>query len=198
MISVVLPSNKVKETLLLHLEYLLQLKCTYKYSKQLLSTHFKTTFVMHTYISKLHAFKWITCTFSTYEIDYFLIYVYWIYITFIIFIYRTNSRMAWLLDCTSAVSIFQILEITLAYPQLLPQLVLTYTSLTVKILYYTLCISHMRIIHLAVVFLFFTGEHPAAMQHGNKNTAPLSLSLHCTLVYSISVFIIKHIRWNLL
>ncbi|XP_044264903.1 zwei Ig domain protein zig-8-like [Tribolium madens] len=38
------------------------------------------------------------------------------------------------------------------------------------------------------------GEHPAAMQHGNKNTAPLSLSLHCTLVYSISVFIIKHIR----
>lgn len=37
------------------------------------------------------------------------------------------------------------------------------------------------------------GEHPAAMQHGNKNTAPLS-SLHCTLVYSISVFIIKHIR----
>ncbi|XP_065167196.1 zwei Ig domain protein zig-8-like isoform X2 [Atheta coriaria] len=38
------------------------------------------------------------------------------------------------------------------------------------------------------------GEHPAAMQHGNKNTASLSLSLHCTLVYSISVFIIKHIR----
>ncbi|XP_031357876.1 uncharacterized protein LOC116181635 [Photinus pyralis] len=38
------------------------------------------------------------------------------------------------------------------------------------------------------------GEHPAAMQHGNKNTAPLSPSLHCTLVYSISVFIIKHIR----
>ncbi|XP_017781221.1 PREDICTED: protein amalgam [Nicrophorus vespilloides] len=38
------------------------------------------------------------------------------------------------------------------------------------------------------------GEHPAAMQHGNKNTASLALSLHCTLVYSISVFIIKHIR----
>lgn len=37
------------------------------------------------------------------------------------------------------------------------------------------------------------GEHPAAMQHGNKNTAPLS-TLHCTLVYSISVFVIKHIR----
>ncbi|KRT78301.1 Immunoglobulin, partial [Oryctes borbonicus] len=30
------------------------------------------------------------------------------------------------------------------------------------------------------------GEHPAAMQHGNKNTASLSLSLHCTLVYTIS------------
>ncbi|XP_019866682.1 zwei Ig domain protein zig-8 isoform X2 [Aethina tumida] len=37
------------------------------------------------------------------------------------------------------------------------------------------------------------GEHPAAMQHGNKNTAPL-LSLHCTLVYSIFVIIVKHIR----
>ncbi|XP_018321037.1 zwei Ig domain protein zig-8 isoform X2 [Agrilus planipennis] len=38
------------------------------------------------------------------------------------------------------------------------------------------------------------GEHPAAMQHGNKNTAPLSLSLHCALVYSFTIFIIKHIR----
>ncbi|XP_071053790.1 zwei Ig domain protein zig-8-like isoform X2 [Onthophagus taurus] len=35
-------------------------------------------------------------------------------------------------------------------------------------------------------------EHPAAMQHGNKNTA--SLSLHCTLVYSITVMVIKFLR----
>ncbi|GLV40495.1 defective proboscis extension response 1 [Carabus blaptoides fortunei] len=38
------------------------------------------------------------------------------------------------------------------------------------------------------------GEHPAAMQHGNKNTAPLIPSIHCSLVYTITVFAIKHIR----
>lgn len=38
------------------------------------------------------------------------------------------------------------------------------------------------------------GEHPAAMQHGNKNTAPLIPSIHYSLVYTITVFAIKHIR----
>ncbi|XP_060520013.1 zwei Ig domain protein zig-8-like [Cylas formicarius] len=39
------------------------------------------------------------------------------------------------------------------------------------------------------------GEHPAAMQHGNKNTASLTLSLHCyAVVYSISVLVIKNTR----
>lgn len=38
------------------------------------------------------------------------------------------------------------------------------------------------------------GEHPAAMQHGNKNTASLTPSIHCSLVYSIIVFAVRHIR----
>ncbi|KAJ8974314.1 hypothetical protein NQ317_010909 [Molorchus minor] len=38
------------------------------------------------------------------------------------------------------------------------------------------------------------GEHPAAMQHGNKNTASISPSLHGVLVYTLIAFIIKTIR----
>ncbi|CAH1186563.1 unnamed protein product [Phyllotreta striolata] len=38
------------------------------------------------------------------------------------------------------------------------------------------------------------GEHPAAMQHGNKNTASLSLSIQGTIVYSIFVIVTKQIR----
>ncbi|CAG9835035.1 unnamed protein product [Diabrotica balteata] len=38
------------------------------------------------------------------------------------------------------------------------------------------------------------GEHPAAMQHGNKNTASLSLSIQGTIVYSIFVIVMKQVR----
>ncbi|VEN61546.1 unnamed protein product, partial [Callosobruchus maculatus] len=38
------------------------------------------------------------------------------------------------------------------------------------------------------------GEHPAAMQHGNKNTASLSLSFHGTIVYTFFFIIIKRLR----
>lgn len=51
-----------------------------------------------------------------------------------------------------------------------------------------------KFIHRNYSLLLFSGEHPAAMQHGNKNTAPLSLSLQGTVVYSIFVYVIKHIR----
>ncbi|XP_067002688.1 uncharacterized protein [Anabrus simplex] len=37
------------------------------------------------------------------------------------------------------------------------------------------------------------GEHPAAMQHGNKNSASVSISVHI-LVYSFTVFILKRLR----
>ncbi|XP_069673548.1 zwei Ig domain protein zig-8-like [Periplaneta americana] len=37
------------------------------------------------------------------------------------------------------------------------------------------------------------GEHPAAMQHGNKNSASVSISVHI-LVYSFTVFLIKRMR----
>ncbi|XP_072388686.1 zwei Ig domain protein zig-8-like [Diabrotica undecimpunctata] len=38
------------------------------------------------------------------------------------------------------------------------------------------------------------GEHPAAMQHGNKNTASLSLSIQGTIVYSLFVIVMKQVR----
>ncbi|XP_021917194.1 uncharacterized protein LOC110828631 [Zootermopsis nevadensis] len=37
------------------------------------------------------------------------------------------------------------------------------------------------------------GEHPAAMQHGNKNSASVSISVHI-IVYSFTVFLIKRLR----
>ncbi|CAG9820991.1 unnamed protein product [Phaedon cochleariae] len=38
------------------------------------------------------------------------------------------------------------------------------------------------------------GEHPAAMQHGTRNTASPSLSIPITIVYSLFIILIKHGR----